>query len=119
SVRTEHRDAWTRYPNQPIGAVYLVRQPGKKEPVAFTATCPHAGCFIGYTRGDATFACPCHTSKFNFDGTRTAGAAEVSPRDMDTLPVEIRPSKTSGDVEMVYVRFERFQSGTHDKIPIG
>jgi menaquinol-cytochrome c reductase iron-sulfur subunit len=90
AVQADRVDAWNRYPAQRIGAVYLVRQPGEATPVAFTAKCPHAGCFIGYTPGDKEFKCPCHTSAFKLDGTRMKGDAEVSPRDMDKLAVELR-----------------------------
>lgn len=89
-VVTDRIDAWTKYPEQRVGSVYLVRQPGEEKPTAFTAKCPHAGCFIGYTPGDDQFRCPCHTSAFKLDGTRANGDAEVSPRDMDRLPVELR-----------------------------
>ena len=44
-------DAWNRYPAQRIGAVYLVREPGAEKPLALSAKCPHAGCFIGYAPG--------------------------------------------------------------------
>jgi Rieske Fe-S protein len=91
----DREDAWTRYPAQRIGAVYLVRKAGDEKPTAFTAKCPHAGCFIGYTMGDDMFRCPCHTSSFKLDGTRARGDAEVAPRDMDTLPVEIRMAGSS------------------------
>jgi menaquinol-cytochrome c reductase iron-sulfur subunit len=90
SVQADRVDAWNRYPAQRIGAVYLVRKPGEATPVAFTAKCPHAGCFIGYTPGDKEFKCPCHTSAFKLDGSRVNGDAEVAPRDMDTLTVELR-----------------------------
>jgi menaquinol-cytochrome c reductase iron-sulfur subunit len=88
-VLADRVDAWNRYPAQRVGAVYLVRQVGEEAPVAFTAKCPHAGCFIGFTPGDDTFKCPCHTSAFKLDGTRVNGDAEVSPRDMDELEVEL------------------------------
>jgi menaquinol-cytochrome c reductase iron-sulfur subunit len=88
-VLADRVDAWNRYPAQRIGAVYLVRNKGDAAPMAFTAKCPHAGCFIGYTPGEDAFKCPCHTSAFNLDGTRVRGDAEVSPRDMDELEVEL------------------------------
>jgi menaquinol-cytochrome c reductase iron-sulfur subunit len=88
-VIADRVDAWNRYPAQRIGAVYLVRNEGDEAPIAFTAKCPHAGCFIGYTPGDDAFQCPCHTSAFKLDGTRVHGDAEVSPRDMDELEVEL------------------------------
>lgn len=117
-VLADRVDAWNRYPAQRIGAVYLVRQPGEKAPVAFTAKCPHAGCFIGYTAGEDTFKCPCHTSAFKLDGTRVRGDAEVSPRDMDTLKVEVR-SVAAGErtIDEVWVEFVDFQTGHKERIP--
>ena len=117
-VLADRVDAWNRYPAQRIGAVYLVRQPGEKTPVAFTAKCPHAGCFIGYTPGEDAFKCPCHTSSFKLDGTRVGGDAEVSPRDMDTLTVEVRSVPAGeGTIDEVWVEFVDFQTGHKERIP--
>jgi menaquinol-cytochrome c reductase iron-sulfur subunit len=117
-VVAAREDAWTGYPAQRVGAVYLVRQAGEAKPVAFTAKCPHAGCFIGYTPGESLFKCPCHTSSFNLDGTRARGDAEVSPRDMDALPVEIRQTATAGGAQLseVWVKFIDYQTGHKEKI---
>ena len=116
-VIADRVDAWNRYPAQRVGAVYLVRLPGEQAPVAFTAKCPHAGCFIGYTPGETTFKCPCHTSAFNLDGTRAHGDAEVSPRDMDRLPVEIKQMKSAeGEIAEVWVEFIDFQTGRKEPI---
>lgn len=118
-IVTDRIDAWTKYPAQRIGSVYLIRKPGEEKPLALTAKCPHAGCFIGYTPGDSMFRCPCHTSAFKLDGTRARGDAEVSPRDMDHLPVELVSiamadgSKTSE----VWVEFIDFQTGHKEAIP--
>jgi len=119
-VVRERVDAWNRYPAEPVGAVYLVRKPGQKKPTAFTATCPHAGCFIGYTPGDDKFQCPCHTSAYHFDGTRIGGKVSVAPRGMDTLDVDVRPASTAdaGGPQEVWVRFERFETGRHEKIAL-
>jgi len=35
-VIADREDAWNRYPKQRVGAVYLSRQPGAADPVAFT-----------------------------------------------------------------------------------
>jgi menaquinol-cytochrome c reductase iron-sulfur subunit len=118
-VVADRVDAWNRYPSQRIGAVYLVRKEGDEQPIAFTAKCPHAGCFIGYTPGEDTFQCPCHTSAFNLDGTRVRGENEVSPRDMDHLEVDVR-SVDAGDeakVDEVWVEFVDFQTGRKERIP--
>lgn len=117
-VITDRIDAWNRYPEQRIGAVYLVRAPGEETPAAFSATCPHAGCFIGYTPGQQHFQCPCHTSAFNFDGTRVHGDQEVAPRGMDSLDVELRPSAADETVQEVWVHYERFQTGKKEKVPV-
>jgi len=118
-VIADRVDAWTRYPAQRIGAVYLIRKRGEVQPLAFTAKCPHAGCFIGYTAGTNVFNCPCHTSSFNLDGTRVRGDAEVAPRDMDSLPVEIRQVMTAdgGELAEVWVEFIDYQTGHSERIP--
>jgi Rieske Fe-S protein len=118
-VLADRVDAWNRYPSQRIGAVYLVRNKGEQEPVAFTAKCPHAGCFIGYTAGDDAFKCPCHTSEFKLDGARVNGDAEVAPRDMDRLKVEIRSVAGAGEakIDEVWVEFVDFQTGSKEQIP--
>jgi menaquinol-cytochrome c reductase iron-sulfur subunit len=119
AVIADRVDAWNRYPAQRIGAVYLVRKPGEKTPTAFTAKCPHAGCFIGYTPGEDAFKCPCHTSSFNLDGTRVRGDAEVSPRDMDPLKVDVRSvAATEGaTIDEVWIEFVDYATGHKERIP--
>ena len=118
-VIAEREDAWTRYPAQRIGAVYLVRKAGQPKPDAFTAKCPHAGCYIGYTPGEDLFKCPCHTSSFKLDGTRARGDAEVAPRDMDPLPVEVRQTKAPDGQQIaeVWIKFIDYQTGHKERIP--
>ncbi len=118
-VSIDRQDAWNRYPQQPVGAVYLIRQSGAAEPIALTAKCPHAGCFIGYTSGGDVFKCPCHTSEFKLDGARVHGDAEVSPRAMDGLPVELRQinGADGASATEVGVEVSDFQSGPREKNP--
>jgi menaquinol-cytochrome c reductase iron-sulfur subunit len=117
-VITDRVDAWTKYPAQRVGSVYLIRNAGEEKPIAFTAKCPHAGCFIGYKPGDDMFRCPCHTSAFKLDGARARGNAEVSPRDMDRLPVSLVSVET-GDktTQEVWIEFIDFQTGHKEAIP--
>jgi menaquinol-cytochrome c reductase iron-sulfur subunit len=117
-VVTDRQDAWTKYQQQKVGAVYLTRQPGAEKPVAFTAKCPHAGCSIGYSREENKFQCPCHTSAFHLDGTRVNGDAEVAPRDMDTLEVALQAIPVAGGtpVTEVLVTWVDFQTGHREKI---
>ena len=46
-IIADRRDAWTLFPNEPIGSVWL-RRVGPKAVKALCVVCPHAGCFIGY-----------------------------------------------------------------------
>jgi menaquinol-cytochrome c reductase iron-sulfur subunit len=117
-VSIDRQDAWNRYPQQRVGAVYLIRQSGAAEPMALTAKCPHAGCFVGYTPGDDQFKCPCHTSAFKLDGSRVHGDAEVSPRAMDKLPVELREinGADGASATEVWVEFIDFQTGHSEQI---
>jgi Rieske Fe-S protein len=109
----ERRDAWMKYPREPIGSVWLVRQPaGSKEPVvALSAECPHLGCAVGLAADGKGFLCPCHTSLFGLDGMPTN---EVPPRPMDRLKVELG----DGDDPEVRVKFQRFRTQSEEKIPL-
>ena len=109
----ERQDAWVKYPKEPIGLVWLVRQPeGSKEPVlAFQAECPHLGCAINLSADKKSFRCPCHDSAFTFDGKREN---DIPPRGMDSLKVE----PLEGPIATVRVVFERFRAQTKEKTPL-
>ena len=109
----ERQDAWVRYPREPVGSVWLIRQPtGSKEPViAFTAECPHLGCAVNLAADGKSFLCPCHTSNFDFQGKPLN---QVPPRGMDRLDVKL---STDPDPE-VQVKFQRFRTQSEEKIPL-
>ncbi len=111
-VITDRRDAWTLFPNESIGSVFL-RRVGKDDAVkvqALCAICPHAGCFISYDEKQKEFLCPCHTAHFDLTGKRT-DANSPSPRDMDLLEeVEIRNGKE------IWVKFQDFRTGSSQKV---
>ncbi|MCC6125608.1 MAG: Rieske (2Fe-2S) protein [Pirellulales bacterium] len=111
AVVAERVDAWNRYPNESIGAVYL-RRAGKKDVKveALQVVCPHAGCSIMFEPGEKSgkFFCPCHNASFDLAGVRT-DRTSPSPRDMDALEAEIR----NGDE--VWVKFQTFATGTSRK----
>ncbi len=109
-VIADRTDAWNRFPNEPIGAVFL-RRVGKDKVRALHVVCPHAGCSIVYdgSSGGGKFFCPCHAASFGLAGERL-DKTSPSPRDMDTLEVEIRNGAE------VWVKFRDFQTGTSKKV---
>ena len=88
AIIQDQTDAWIKYPSEPVGSVWLIRQPAgaKPEVIAFTAECPHLGCAINLSADGKSFLCPCHTSAFNFEGKPEN---QVPPRPMDRLDVEL------------------------------
>ncbi len=106
-VVTERRDAWTKFPADAIGAVFL-RRVGDQEVIAFQASCPHLGCSVEFRPERDAFYCPCHDSEF----ARTGEVRGTSPslRGLDTLRVEIREG---GEV---WVYFETFKPGIAEKV---
>jgi menaquinol-cytochrome c reductase iron-sulfur subunit len=115
-VVEERQDAWVQYPPEPVGAVWLVRQPeGAKEPVvAFTSACPHLGCAVNLSADRCSFYCACHSSNFGFDGTPKNS---VPPRAMDAL--ETKLSTENHQDAVVMVKFQRFRPQAEEKIAIG
>jgi Rieske Fe-S protein len=113
AIIAERQDAWVKYPPEPVGSVWLVRQPeGSKQPVlAFSAECPHLGCPVNLAPDRKSFLCPCHQAGFTFDGQKTN---EVAPRGMDSLAVQL---SSATDPEIA-VKFERFQPQTAEKKPL-
>ncbi|WP_435007383.1 ubiquinol-cytochrome c reductase iron-sulfur subunit [Tundrisphaera lichenicola] len=110
SVIENRLDAWVKYPEEPIGTVWLVRQPAGANPpvLAFSAECPHLSCAVKVGPDRKSFLCPCHAARFQFDGSRIN---EVAARGMDSLPVELSDEK---DPE-IRVKFERFQPQIAEK----
>jgi menaquinol-cytochrome c reductase iron-sulfur subunit len=111
SVIADRTDAWTRFPKEAIGAVFIAREAGqpKDKLTAFQVICPHAGCSITFDASAKKYFCPCHSASFDLAGVRT-DATSPSPRNMDTLQVEIRNKNE------VWVKFETFQIGTERKV---
>lgn len=102
-------DAWNKFTDVPIGAVYLRRtQDGKIQ--AFNVVCPHAGCFVDFLPDRGSFLCPCHNSTFAVSG-EIADRSSPAARGLDSLEVEVK-----GDKE-VWVRFQNFQAGRAEKVP--
>ena len=111
SVIADRTDAWNRFPNEPIGAVYLRRTSDKADPVvALQVICPHAGCSVEYKASaeGGKFFCPCHSASFGLSGQRL-DKTSPSPRSLDTLEVKIENSE-------ILVKFQNFESGTARKV---
>jgi Rieske Fe-S protein len=108
-VMDARRNAWTRYPRSPIGAVYLQRI-GEREVRAFNASCPHLGCAVDFQSERNGYFCPCHRSDFALDGAQTAKSPSARP--LDSLAVEIQ------DPDEVWVHFQNFKAGIKERIPV-
>jgi len=108
-------DAWVRYPPEPVGSVWLIRQPEGTEPpvIAMTSECPHLGCAVNLTSDREEFLCPCHDSRFTLNGKPLN---ETPPRPMDRLDIEV--DDPSDPNAQVLVKFQRFRTMTEEKIPI-
>jgi Rieske Fe-S protein len=110
TVFAARTDAWTRYTETPVGAVYL-RRTGDTRVEALHSTCPHAGCPVDYLNDEGHFFCPCHASSFSLDGTVKSKTSPAA-RPLDSLAVEIRNENE------VWVKFQNFLTGTSEKIPV-
>ncbi len=116
------RDAWTEYPSEVLGQVWLVRrkagsteQSSEADQVAaFTATCPHLGCLIQHDPKLNCFLCPCHRAQFGHAGQRLSSAAtgrqNHAPRGMDALECRLVQDDSTQDV-WVEVTFQKFEQG--------
>ena len=113
AIIRDRTDAWVKYPREPAGSVWLVRQPAgsKPEVIAYSAECPHLGCAINLGEGGKSFLCPCHTSAFDFEGRPQN---HVPPRPMDRLDVEL----TADPDPKVRVKFQRFRTLAEERIPL-
>ena len=108
-VVADRRDAWTRFPQVRVGAVYL-RRTGPKTIQAINVVCPHAGCFVDFLPDDGHYHCPCHNSVFALDGA-ISDDESPSPRALDTLEVQVRKGTE------VWVKFQNYRAGIPEKIP--
>lgn len=108
SVVADRTDAWNRFPNEPIGAVFL-RRTGEERVEALNVVCPHAGCSVQYQEGAGKLFCPCHGASFDLAGKRL-DETSPSPRDLDTVEAEVLNGME------VWVRFQNFRTGIAEKV---
>jgi quinol---cytochrome c reductase iron-sulfur subunit, bacillus type len=88
-------------------SVWVVKLPGEGLRV-YSPICTHLGCHYDWHGQSGHFVCPCHGSVFALDGTVLGGPA---PRPLDILPMRVE----SG---VLYVEWERFESGTAKKVRV-
>ncbi|MBE7384311.1 MAG: ubiquinol-cytochrome c reductase iron-sulfur subunit [Leptolyngbya sp. SIO1E4] len=76
--------------------VVVIRNPADEAAVlAVDSLCTHQGCSVEWDSGASTFACPCHGSTFNSDGSVAQGPA--------TAPLGIFEAKIEADLVLVKV----------------
>ena len=103
-------DAWNKYSQVPVGAVYLRRTADGKL-LALNVVCPHAGCFVDFLPERGHYHCPCHNSSFAVTG-KIDDPTSPAARGMDTLEAEVRDGKD------IWVKFQNFQAGRAEKVPV-
>ena len=55
-------------------------------PLAVSRSCTHLGCIVNYRETDREFLCPCHQSRFTWDGKYLSGPAK---KDLPRLHVKV------------------------------
>lgn len=76
--------------------VVVIRDPANADGlIAVDSLCTHQGCTVDWDSGGAVFACACHGSKFNPDGSVAEGPA--------TSPVNTYDAMIDGDLVLVKV----------------
>lgn len=74
----------------------VIRDPNAPDAlIAVSAVCTHAGCTVAWNGEQSLFACPCHGSSFNPDGTVNSGPTRE--------PLATFEAKVEGDQVLVKV----------------
>lgn len=74
AISGSRRDAWTSYPDEPLGQIWLIRrddesvEPSKSRVEAYSSVCPHLRCRIQIDSTQKQFVCPCHRGAFDLSG---------------------------------------------------
>ena len=119
-IRDVRRDAWTLYPNDVLGRVWIRRvKPGKEKDcfVVLSNVCPHLGCAVNANADQAAdpgFTCPCHNGCFSADGSLKAVNPGPPPRGMDAFEFDVAVDPENADPEnrdLLLVKFEAFKQG--------
>ena len=128
AIRNVRRDAWTLYPNDVIGRVWIHRvRPGTAKECfqVFSTVCPHLGCSINSNADQAEnpgFTCPCHNGQFRANGERRPhdpGYENPAPRDMDSLDFDVARDPANPDAnnrDLLLVKYQVFEATAPVKI---
>ena len=74
AITGSRQDAWTTYPDQPLGQIWLIRRDSESsDPTdvqidAYSSICPHLKCQVQLAASQKTFVCPCHRGAFDLEG---------------------------------------------------
>lgn len=127
AVRDLRQDAWTLYPEETIGRVWIFRDTDESVPASetrlhvFTTQCPHLGCAVQLNADGKRFECPCHKAGFIFTGARMGdrelGHKNPAPRDLDSIDSQVVQDDESKEW-WVEVRFQKFKQGLTMKVPV-
>jgi len=90
-VTVPHRHAWI---DASTSLTIFVKDLYPKDPIAFSATCSHLGCTVGWHADRTRFVCPCHGGEYDTSGEVVAGPP---PRALTRLETKV-------ENEMFYVR---------------
>ncbi|MCY2965318.1 MAG: Rieske (2Fe-2S) protein, partial [Planctomycetota bacterium] len=110
-LRDQRTDAWTKYAEGTIGAVWVVRT-GEADVDVFSVVCPHLGCPVDYVAEEKQFFCPCHAASYAANGTTIAGPQK---RGLDRLESKI---ESVGGEPWVSIVFAKFEPGIPEQVPL-
>lgn len=105
-------DAWVRYPEGPVGAVWVHRREDDTVDV-FSVVCPHLGCAVEHQAGEHQYFCPCHEASYAEDGSIIAGPQQ---RGLDKLDMKI---EMEGPDKIIKIVVEKFELGIPEKVRLG
>ena len=105
-VIAERVDAWNRSLRADRRRLSAARAGARARVECLTATCPHAGCFVGFRRAERTPSnAPATTARLR--STAQIIAPSPSPRPMDTLECEVRAASDPRQVRELLHRQDR------------
>lgn len=106
-------DAWNKFPNQPIGSVWLRKI--NNQVIAFNTICPHLGCAIEHRTAENDFYCPCHTSAFELNGKQKN---PIPPRDMDDLQIKTEVDEDWIEPGEIWLEYKNYRAATSEKVEV-